>query len=49
MYLETKIVPAISHALCLLQRMHKKFCEGRTVTLYEYILLFIFKSQIIIY
>lgn len=47
--LETKIVPATSHALCLLQKMAQKISEGQIEILYEYILLFNFKSQIIVH
>jgi hypothetical protein len=46
MYREIRILPANLHALSLPQWMYKKFTEGQIVTLYEYILLSIFKSQI---
>jgi hypothetical protein len=49
MYMEIRILPANLHALCLPQWMCKKFCKGQIVTLYEYILLSIFKSQITVY
>lgn len=49
LYLEIRILPDNLHALCLPQRMHKKFSAGQNVTLYEHMLLSIFKSQITVY
>jgi len=49
MYPEIRILPANLHALCLPQGIYKKFSGGQIVTLEEYILLSIFKSQITVY